>query len=222
MRLIPLAHNSKKPLAGEDWHVRISEDSAQHAKWLSDGLNVGFAVEENGRSVVDFDDKEAAHQFRKSHSDICTVVVETRRGMHFHFSGRTTTRKFPHGDVKGNGYVVFPPSVVDGFAYRLIADGPLQAFPEHLFPPVQATRDGVQVVTRGVVKDVDAYLARIESISGKNGSAGLVRAAAVCRDAGDSEAEALLRLIAWNKLPVVSPPWTDKELARAVTRVFKK
>ena len=45
MRLIPLAHDSKKPLAGDDWHLRVSDDPAVHAEWIRRGLDVGFDVE---------------------------------------------------------------------------------------------------------------------------------------------------------------------------------
>jgi hypothetical protein len=222
MRLIPLAHNSKVPLAGDDWHNRISDDPLVHAEWIRRGLNLGLDIEGSQRVIVDFDDKNAGRDFMRKYPELCTVIVETRRGFHFHFSGTTKTRKFSFGDIKGNGYALMPPSIVDGFQYQLLADGPLQPLPEHLFPVMQATRQGVTTVTRGPIKDLDAYLQKVESISGQHGSHGLVRAAAVCRDAGLSEAEATLKLLWWNKLPVVNPPWSDIELARAITRVYEK
>lgn len=221
MRLIPLAHDSKQPLAGADWHARISDDPEVQKRWLSEGLNVGLPVAENGRVVVDFDDRSAGQEFMRKHPELCTVIVETRRGIHLYFSGATKTRKFPHGDIKGNGYVVAPPSKVGGFQYRFVRSGELQPFPDAMFPPMEATRNGVSAVTRGAIKNVDAYLARIESRQGQNGSAGLMRAAYVCRDAEMSEAEATIALLRWNKGPTVSPPWSDPEIARAVTRAFR-
>jgi hypothetical protein len=89
---------------------------------------------ENGRVVVDFDEKEPAREFYREHRELCTVIVETRRGVHFHFSGKTATRKFEHGDIKGNGFVVYPPSSVDGHKYVFVRQGELVPFPEELFP----------------------------------------------------------------------------------------
>jgi hypothetical protein len=216
MFLLPLAPNSKQPLKGMDWHHRISDDPAEHSAWIARGWNVGYAVEENGAVVVDFDAKEPAREFYRQHKGLLSVIVETRRGVHFYFSGSTGTRKFEFGDIKGNGYVVAPPSTVDGWQYRFVAQGDLQPFPEHLFIEERRT------ITRKKVCNLTEYLSRIESVAGQNGSAGLVRAAAVCRDKGLSEAEAMVYMINWNNSAVVRPPWSLNELARAVHRVFSK
>src|SRR4051812_27979404 len=118
MKLIPLARNSKSPLAGEDWHNRISDDPAEHARWLRQGLNLGMPLEENVRVVVDFDDKEQARAFYRLHRDLATVCVETRRGLHAHFSGTAQTRQFDGGDlIKGNGYVVWK-GTIQGWTYK--------------------------------------------------------------------------------------------------------
>lgn len=217
MKKIPLAHNSKVPLAGQDWHNRMSGDPGVHQRWIEQGLNVGTLLEENGIVVVDFDDKEAGREFFRGHREICTVIVETRRGVHLYFSGKTQTRKFSHGDIKGNGYVVAPPSIVDGFPYRWISQGELQPFPENLFP------QPIRQISRGVVRNVARYLEKVESKQGQNGSAGLVRAVAVCRDGGLSPAEAMAELIRWNQNPqLVCPPWEPEDLARAVDRTYAR
>jgi len=77
-------------------------------------------------------------------------------------------------------------------------------------------------ITRDAVKRIRGYLAKVESIEGKKGSSGLVRAAAVCRDAGLSEAEAMVELLWWNEQSVVCPHWSHIELARAITRTYVK
>lgn len=215
MFLLPLAHNSKQPLKGEDWHHRISDDPAEHTAWIARGWNVGYPVEENGVVVVDFDEKQAARDFFVKHRELLSVIVETRRGAHFYFAGSTSTRKFSAGDIKGNGYVVYVPSTVDGWRYRFVQRGELQPFPD-IFTEERRT------VTRKEVRNLMGYLSRIESIEGQSGSAGLVRAAAVCRDSGLTEAEAMVHLIEWNQSAVVRPPWSLDELARAVSRVYQK
>ena len=137
--LIPLAHNSKKPLAGSDWHDRSFDNPLIHEQWIEKGLNVGILMEENRRVVVDFGEKSAGQEFMRRYPDLATVVVETRRGFHFHFSGKTNTRKFMCGDINGNGYVAYPPSIVDGYEYKFLKEGELQPFPDSLFLPMVST-----------------------------------------------------------------------------------
>ena len=137
------------------------------------------------------------------------VAVETYRGIHLIFAGETRARKLvidgqEVGDIKSgpNSYVVTPPSQVlqeNGtlWEYRYIPGyewtDPLP-FPGHLFPEVEQTR-----ITREKIGALDAYLAKIESRQGEHGSHGLVRAAAVCRDAGLSEAEATIKLLSGHR-----------------------
>jgi hypothetical protein len=77
-------------------------------------------------------------------------------------------------------------------------------------------------LTRATVRNIDSYLAKLESVQGSNGSAGLVRAAAICRDAGLPESAAMQKLITWNQGPTVDPSWSMEELGRAITRVYRK
>jgi hypothetical protein len=224
---IPLAHHTKQPIGGKSWYKTMTDDPGAHIEWIGEGLNVGVPLEANGLVVVDYDTgMEPARGFFKKHRELCSVIVQTRRGVHFYFTGSTKTRKFDHGDIKGSGYVVAPPSVfqdsgilhpylyVKGYEWKLP-----KPFPDHLF---EDTRKEVKrTLTRDKVKDLRSYLAKIESIQGANGSAGLVRAAAVCRDAGVPEAEAMMYLMGWNLGPTVSPKWTPIELARAITNTYK-
>jgi hypothetical protein len=93
--------------------------------------------------------------------------------------------------------------------------------PEWLQEMQQSVREPHRL-TRGQVRNVDAYLSRIESIQGQAGSRGLIRACAVCRDAGLTETEAMGKLMLWNSGPTVNPSWSTEELARAVTRTYAK
>lgn len=211
-----LRSNDKRPDVPQGGSIDTSstEEVEVVEGWIKEGFNVGLRL--HGRTVIDFDDgKESARAFYQP--ELCTVIVETRRGIHFHFSGETVPRKFQHGDIKsgGNAYVVYPPSSVDGFLYTFRRNDALQPFPSHLFP------ERVVSNSRKEIHDVTAYVMSIESIQGRNGSGGLVRAIARCRDAGLSESEATILLMEWNQSPVVVPPWSHKELSRAITRVFK-
>ena len=229
---IPLAHLSKKPM--RESFTLASSDPAVHAEWIDRRWNLGLLL--LGLVVIDIDaGKDFAREFWKKHvkENLWNVAVETYRGIHLIFTGETQSGKLvidgqTVGDKKAgkNSYVVTPPSQVlqeNGtlWEYRYIRGyewkDPLP-FPGYLFPEVERTR----TITRKKIRSLDAYLATVESKQGSNGSAGLVRAAAVCRDAGLSESEATVKLLWWTTLPVVCPPWSAQEIARAVTRAYRK
>ncbi len=146
LKLIQLESDSKEPPKGRSWKRGISDDPVEHARWLAEGYHVGLPLEENNRSVLDFDGpnhengREYARQFYQRYRELCTFIVETAAGnIHFHFRGSTKTRKIYEagkeiGDIKGNGYVVWIGSTIHKKAYRLIQGGELKPFPEHLFP----------------------------------------------------------------------------------------
>ncbi len=218
-----LDRNSKIPPKGTSWKQGITDDPFEHERWIAEGYNIGFPLEENGCSAIDFDVKEAARDFWRKYPGLCTMAVVTRRGLHVIFSGKTRTRKFQYGDIKGNGYLTAPPSIVDGWQYRWIVQKELQPFPEHLFPEEESIRP----ITRNV-RSALRYVMQVESIERGNGSNkaessnGLVRAAAICRDGGLSELEAMSALVRWNQTDKVSPAWQPEELARAIQNTYRK
>ena len=234
VKLIPLAKRSKSPLKGRSWKTLVSDDLDVHEGWIREGLNLGFPAGANNAVVVDFDCKEMARAFYARYRSLLGPLTETRHGIHAFFAGNTRPRKLilndeEVGDIRaGDTYVVFPNSRVwypDEQVlteYRFIPGhdwGELPPFPAELFPDVRRSSG---TTSRKEVKNIDAYLAKIESHQGKHGSGGLVRAAARCRDANLSEAEAMAKLLVWNAGPTVNPPWSVEELARAVTRVYAK
>ncbi|MCH9789181.1 MAG: hypothetical protein K0U82_00070 [Planctomycetes bacterium] len=134
----------------------------------------------------------------------------------------------PRGEIWQNtkGYVVVPDSLVthndgESWLYSFV-EGHGLCPPDEL-PPfrseyVKQIQKPQQI--KNTIANIRAYIAKIESIEGKNGSAGLVRAAAKCRDAGLNESETTIELLHWNRGSTVNPPWSEPEIARAVTRVF--
>ncbi len=220
MRLIPLAPDSKEPLPGVSWKNLISDDPADHRRWIAEGKNVGFPLRENGCSVVDFDVLDPAREFFHEHRELCRIFVLTRRGVHFFCAGHTRTRKFEHGDIKGDGsYVVFPPSFVQGHQYRF-APGyewgrELAPFPEELFPISER-----RVITRKEVKDALSYIREIKAISGQHGHNSTFRAACILRDSGMDEASALAAMVEWNRTNAI-PPWEVRDLLKKVRDAFR-
>jgi len=223
VRLIPLGRNSKKPLAGESWKDRLSDDPAQHLGWLRNGLNVGFPLQENGVSCVDFDEKIEARNWWNMHKDIVGVAVVTRRGIHAYFAGTTQTRKVRLADIKGNGYTVFPPSRVGGHQYRFVTGhewgNGLLPFPEDLFPrSLRVDSRSTHNLTDGI-RDVRRYIRGIRALSGSGGHNATFRVACCLRDAGLSESEALAEMVMWNETNA-EPLWTVKELLHKVRSAY--
>lgn len=167
MYLVRLAPLSKSPVPGE---LQISNDPAVHGTWLDAGNNVGYRLEENRRIAVDMDTLEGARDcYRKLvHTGLCNLVLRTRRGAHFIFDGKGETWPDEGWDMKGNGHIVWPPSVVrhkDGsrWTYHFVlgnADTRPLPFPAHLFPrpkrerstniEIQPNDDRLRVISRAM------------------------------------------------------------------------
>lgn len=225
VKLIPLSPGSKSPPPGVSWTALVSDITELHREWRAKGCNLGFPAGANNAVIVDFDDKEVARLFYKMHRDIFGPIVETRHGIHAYFSGDTRPRKLiaddrKVGDIRaGNTYCVFPDSRVRGWVYRFVRGhewGALPPFPADLFPDVRK-----EVISKEI-RNVAKYVMTIESIQGRDGSAGLVRAAARCRDGGLTESQATILLLEWNTTDVVQPAWSQEEIARAISRVYRK
>ena len=161
------------------------------------------------------------------------MQTKTAKGRHFFYRLRLGQRVPSRVrvnqamlDVRAEGsYGVAAPSVhpETGQQYERIGSWDLKDVP--FFEPTWVKRlepEG-RSLSRDEIRNLDGYLAKVESRQGANGSAGLVRACALCRDAGLTEAEAMVKLIAWNQLSaMVQPAWSMDELARAVSRTYRK
>lgn len=218
--LIPLRENSKQPILKEWQNVELQRGDVR--RWLSEGCNFGIRCDH--LVVLDFDEKQAGREWFRRHRSVCKVIVETRRGVHLYFkrTGDMSNRvkAEPDLDIRAGrgGYVVAPSSRVDGFTYSFV-----EGFDDL---DLLADFDPTWVRSRPTLKEnrvekVAAYLARVESIQGQNGSGGLLRAACICRDSGLSQAEAMAEIVKWNQAGNAVPPWSMKELARAVTRAYE-
>lgn len=224
MFCIHLGRHSKRPIGGR-WH--ISDRRSDHQRWIARGHNIGIMLRENRLVVIDIDrGKDAARTFWRERRELCQYVAETRRGIHVYLEGETATRKFPLGDIKASGYVVSPPSVVKYdkkvfWTYRWIVRSALPRFSdyEHLFPIEEHLP---QPERRGRIRNVRAYLAKIVSIEGEHGWGAMARAASVCLHAGLSESEATIALLDWNAGPTVRPKWDPRDIARTITRIYRK
>jgi hypothetical protein len=193
--------------------------------------------ERNGIVVIDFDD--GVESARRFYRELCKKFTGTpkvaiartpRPGIHMVMGhpGEPVKNAVKAmimdvvADVRADGgYIVADPSVTCG-RYEWVKGFELSTKKLDVFDPAWLAVEREQPITRGKIRSLDSYLAKIESYEGQGGSKGLVRAAAVCRDCGLSEAETTIKLVAWNRGPTVSPPWSDEELARAIHRVYQR
>lgn len=227
-RPVPLAANAKVPPRGFPLaaHFQGEVPAADLRRWFTPDGNIGLVTDR--LVVADFDVKTIGQEFVDRHRDVLKTVVETARGFHGYFQSPgpgVPTQRLAQGDLKGaHGYVVAPPSIVDGWRYRFVenhglvplADLPVFS-PEMLMLPNPANRP----LTRKPVTDAVRYVMTIDSVQGQHGSHGLVRACAILRDAGFTEAEATVVLIEWNRSGKAVPPWPLPQLTRAISRTYQ-
>jgi hypothetical protein len=158
-----LVEGGKQPLPGSDGFLSATSSGDRIVNWwmgANSTCNVGIATgSRSGIWVLDVDTKDGHDGFgslsemcNRYGDDVCeTRTVETwSGGLHFYFrypEQRVIGRRIsafkriglPHIDVCGdNGYVVGPPSVVDGRSYRLLDDRPIAPTPVGLLAALEA------------------------------------------------------------------------------------
>jgi hypothetical protein len=238
--VFPLCSRSKRPLG--PWHefTRRLPTEQEIDSWFASARNTepnigGVMGHVSGFVAIDADSHTAAERLKRLLPPTSMVTI-TPRGAHFLFRLRSqqTVPSRVHAmvlsvlaDVRSDGtYVCLADSVHPcGIRYEQLGTwNPTHApfFDDSWLddPPTDNLESPLR--RRDKIRSVPSYLARVESIQGRHGSAGLVRACAICRDAGLSEAEAMVELLRWNQSPVVVPAWSNEELVRAVTRVYSK
>jgi hypothetical protein len=235
---IPLAPRAKVPKEGfsliehYDRIVSVKEEAA----WYADA-NIGLVT--GKLIVVDIDaGKEKARDFYKKWKHLLKTINETRRGIHAWFKASSPnfpSGQFEDGDLKASrGFVLAPPSTVVDYKtqawwrYRFV-DGhdlaPYDELPTYEPGMVTLRVSGRVAIRRGEVRDAIGYVMKVESVEGTNSTSrdnGLIRAVSILRDAGMTEAEATVVMLNWNNSGKAVPPWSLKELTRAISRTFAK
>lgn len=240
---IPLVGGTKKAaLKWKEFQDRAPTED-ELVEWFSWGEpNVGL-VTGNGVVVVDVDDPLLLDEVLERCGDTPMKSQTPSGGIHAYYRMRAGVT---YGNaVKANNrdvdlrceraYAVSPWSRnAEGKPYRWLGEVlPAAELPllkikwlrERTKPkPIRIEDSTGRVLTRtgGKVRNIidpEAYAMRITSVQGSNGSAALVRATCILRDAGRSPQQALDFLQRWN-LVNAKPPWSDAELEHAVRRHF--
>ena len=219
--VIPLRENEKKPAIEWKEYQQRKPTLGELANWFGHGTrhNIGIVCGSVSSNlyVRDFDSRELAVQYFQHFRDRIKTIVKTPNGVHFYHRAEGRNFQGDKQDGRGEGgYVVGVPSTVDGKAYEF-AEGFGLVRPDELCemsPPIK------QKEKNGEISKLEKWLMQIESIQGQGGNKGLVRFVAKCRDGGLSQARCMELLFQWNESDRVDPPWSSKELVRAVENLY--
>lgn len=182
--VFPLAPGSKKPAKGSAGQDDATCDVERVMQWWTDTpeANIGVHCRPSGLYVIDLDRHDPAADGLESwrrracaHGHRPTAMVRTAGGgLHLYYRApadvelRNTAGKLGPGiDTRGNGYVVAPPSIVDGRPYapveprRPVADLP-EWIVEALKPP---TPRPAPPVTLPPSTDPDAVVRRVHDLA---------------------------------------------------------
>jgi hypothetical protein len=132
MPIFPIVENAKRPATARGFYDATT-DFEQLDKWFDPEApivhNIGVCPDDVGCFVVDCDGSIGAGSFdllsRMYPGARATLTVETPSGgKHFWYRGqmKSSVRKIAPGiDIRGiGGYVLLPPSVIDGRAYKVL------------------------------------------------------------------------------------------------------
>jgi hypothetical protein len=231
--VLELRPNDKRPAAEWNGCREVLPSLADIQQW-DDKANLGIATGKLSQlAVIDCESRKDAEWFWMQRGQTPTVV-RTRRGYHLYFRwvegvGNAAKVKDEQGtpryDVRGEGgYVVAPPSQIDGFeyeycfAFRIVTQDQLPEFDPAWMPKIAGTQFNgatTRLVTNGV-----GYISKIRAVSGQNGHADTWRAANILRESGMHETEALAALVEWNQTNA-EPPWSTAELLHKVRDAYR-
>lgn len=158
----------------------------------------------SGLIVIDFDDHLRYRRFCRHRPDLAaSYTVKTRRGYHVYFrtDEKVPTHQFDGGDIKGErSYVVAPPSVIDGFAYRRVSgsnairvdQAVIDSLLNYFHLDTEPLDTSVKLARNDREIDLITLYQRLAPRLGRNNA--LYRAASAARDRGIGQTEAEARL----------------------------
>lgn len=215
-RVFPCVPNGKPP-ATKHGCLDATTDEAQIQAWWAENPAYNVAVATDGLLVLDIDPDGKPWLTKVDTSELmrATMTSTPRGGVHFWFRAdqefRNTSGDLAKGvDTRANGgYVLVPPSVVDGKPYRWVID--LEA----VLPSVPAWLVAMLGGQRPKIRESVS-----EEIPEGNRNHAMIRFAGLFRRGGMSEGEIFDALAAVNSSRC-KPPLRDKELrniARSAAR----
>lgn len=227
--VFPVEVDGKKPITSNGFYDATTDLAQIDAWWSQADYNLAMSPGQNNLFVVDLDpDYELTGELPETYT-VCTP----RGGLHLYYegSGPTSASKLGrHVDTRGEGgYVLLPPSMVNGRRYAL--SKPLQYAPvpawiiEALAKPerhVVASVDELDLPIN-VQRAKEQLRLRRESgdvaVEGVGGDELTYRICCSMRDFGLTEDTTLsLLLDIWN--PACQPPWALEELQQKIINAY--
>lgn len=232
-RVFPCAPGGKAPLTEHGFHDATS-DAEQIERWWMQHPNANIGIPTEGLLVIDIDgDSNRWPSDPERSADLAqtgAMSLTPRRGRHYLFrrpAGKawrcTESRLAPHVDTRADGgYILVPPSTVEGRAYRwapgLELDEPPECLPE---PPPWLVQelDGLAHGTPALAH-VAAGPAEANKIPTGHRNATLARLAGTMRRVGMAQAEIAAALLQTNK-DRCFPPLSPREVERIAASVAR-
>ncbi len=228
-KVFPCVPNGKAPATAHGLK-EATADLRQLRKWAEENpaYNVGLDPHSLGLCVVDIDGQDgedawADLQIENGQAPPTATVHTPRGGRHLYFQGvlpSTAGKLGSHIDTRasGTGYVLIPPSVVGGKAYRHDdASPPPTTLPEWVAPRLQTHHQPVKAVVADMdlpqnVQRAAAYLRNAApAVEGQGGDNRTYIVACEVLTLGVSPEVALdLMEEHWN--PRCEPPWDTDDL----------
>lgn len=186
--VFPLIPGGKRPLSSLAPHGQDSAtcDPERVRDWWSavPSANIGVACAPSGLYVVDIDCKGDAPGFQ-SWADLTrdraappTYTVRTwSGGLHLYFRmpspplKNSASKLGPGIDTRGNGYVVAPPSVIDGMPYVVEDYATVADLPEWIAEALSPSRQVVHLPVSGIIPPAVTHapaaevLARVDTLA---------------------------------------------------------
>lgn len=207
-RVFPCVPNGKKP-ATQHGCLDATTNEDQIQAWWTENPDLNVAVATDGLLVLDIDPlgKQWLNTVDTSELMRATMTSTPRGGVHFWFRAereyRNTAGELAQGvDTRANGgYVLVPPSIVDGKPYRWVIDL------ERVLPPIPMWLDERLSGNRPKLRESVG-----EAIPEGNRNHAMIRFAGLFRRGGMTEPEIFNALSAVNASRC-KPPLREKELA---------
>ncbi|MBL1216602.1 MAG: hypothetical protein D8M59_03820 [Planctomycetes bacterium] len=233
--VFPCRSGAKKPIT-EHGLLDASTDKAQIAEWWGQHPDANIAIRTDGLIVIDVDGPDNSWLLddvdKQQELANAPTSITPRGGRHHIFrapNGRTyrnsASKVAPHVDVRADGgYIVAPPSVVDGKTYRWLEGSGLDWPPEELTEPpswLLEILDGI-AANRGRASEAQSGGGADDRslIPEGNRNATLTSMAGSMRRRGMSESAILAALHQTNQ-EQCQPPLDDREVQKIAESVSR-
>ncbi len=187
-----------------------------------------------GLYVRDFDDLDKGREFFRKHRALIKTLVRTRKGIHAYFRASARNSQGEKEDGRGEGgYVVVPPSIVEGHKYEfiegygLVPPDELCELPEELVhgkgqlqPTIHLPNDRLESISRAMEYAENTPAA----VSGQRGHVQLLKFCSRMvwqppKGFGLTVSEAWPIAQIYNRR--CQPEWKDRDIARKFNEALK-